>query len=378
MALSAQALSLTWLPGMLQGALEKEKTLNRKVTSGKHNPGRGVTIFDVADKAGVSHSTVSRVLNNKENVNAETRERVLLAMTQLGYVSNVSARSLAGGSSHVVGLLVDHLNTGYMGEIIRGIDDELEAYGYNLMLYTTHRQLNKEAAYVTRLTQDFADGLILIVPRNENAYLETLQQRRFPYVLIDYQGYNRHVPSIITTNRKGGYDATAYLVKLGHRRIGFITGEMAYGCSPERLAGYQAALANHGIAFDPELVSEGNFMQSQGYRCAHQLLRLPVPPTALVVSNDVMAFGAMEAARELGLHIPNDLSIIGFDDIPQARHVHPALSTVCQPLEEMGRSAAHLLLKYIANPLAEIERVELSTRLIVRQSCQAPRNRISD
>lgn len=347
--------------------------MSRKITSDKHNSGRDVTIFDVAEKAGVSHSTVSRVLNNKNNVNAETRERVLQTMTQLGYVSNVSARSLAGGSSRVVGLLVDHLNTEYMGEIIRGIDEVLESHNYNLMLYTTHRQKTKEAAYVNRLTHDFADGLILIVPRNEQAYLDTLEQRKFPYVLIDYQGYNRHVPSIITTNRKGGYDATSYLIKTGHRRVGFITGEMAYGCALERLAGYQAALTEHGIAFDPELVSEGNFLQPQGYRCAYHLLRLPQPPTALFVSNDVMAFGAIEAARDLGFRIPEDLSIIGFDDVPQAAHVHPSLSTVRQPLVEMGRSATTLLLKYIANPLADIERIELSTRLVIRDSCRAPR-----
>ena len=337
------------------------------------NLARDVTIFDVAEKAGVSHSTVSRVLNNKNNVNAGTRERVLQVMAQLGYVGNVSARSLAGGSSRVVGLLVDRLNSGYMEEIIRGIDEALEAQNYNLMLYTTHRQKTKEAAYVTRLTRDFADGLILIVPRNEKAYLETLQKRKFPYVLIDYQGYNRHVPSIITTNRKGGYDATSYLIEIGHRRIGFITGEMAYGCAPERLAGYRDALEEHGVPFEENLVSEGDFLQPQGYRCAQQLLSLPEPPTAIVASNDVMAFGVMEAARDLGLHIPDDLSIIGFDDIPQASHVHPPLSTVCQPLEEMGRSAATLLFKYIANPLTEVERVELSTRLIIRGSCQPPR-----
>ncbi|HET8844546.1 MAG TPA: LacI family DNA-binding transcriptional regulator [Ktedonobacteraceae bacterium] len=346
--------------------------MKQNVRRVEKNPGRMVTIFDVAHKAGVSHSTVSRVLNNKTNVNAETRARVLLAMAQLGYVSSASARRLAGGNSRVIGLLVDHLNPGYMGEIIRGIDEALEAHGYNLMLYTTHRQINKEVAYVTKLTHGFADGLILIVPRNDKAYLETLQQRKFPYVLIDYQGYNRPVPSVFTTNRKGGYEATTYLIETGHRRIGFITGEMAYGCAPERLAGYQAALTDHGIPFDPELVNEGNFLQPQGYRCAQELLRLPEPPTALFVSNDAMAFGAMEAARELGFHIPNDLSIIGFDDVPQATHVHPALSTVCQPLEEMGRSAANLLLKYIANPLAEIERVELSTRLVIRESCRAP------
>ena len=344
--------------------------MRQRAMRSKNTLAQDITIFDVAEKAGVSHSTVSRVINNKSNVNAETRERVLHAMEQLGYVGNMHARSLAGGSSRVIGLLVDHLNTGYTDELMKGIDEALEAHNYNLMLYTTHRQKTREAAYVAKMTQGLADGLILIVPRNEKAYLETLHQRKFPHVLIDYQGYNRYVPSIITTNRKGGNDATTYLITLGHRRIGFITGEMAYGCAPERLAGYRAALEEHNIAFDPELVCEGNFLQPQGYQCAYQLLSLPHPPTALVVSNDVMAFGAMEAARELGFRIPADLSIIGFDDIPQAAHVHPALTTVRQPLEEMGRSAVNLLFKYIANPHAEIERVELSTRLIIRESCQ--------
>lgn len=339
----------------------------------RNNLARDITIFDVAGEAGVSYSTVSRVVNNKSNVNPETRERVLRAMAQLGYVGNVPARSLAGGSARVIGLLVDHLNTSYMGEIIRGIDEALEANNYNLMLYTTHQRKTKESAYVTKLTRNFADGLLLILPRNEKAYIETLYQRRFPHVLIDYQGSNQHVPSVMTTNRKGAYDGSTYLIELGHRRIGFITGTMEFGCAQERLAGYQAALADHGIAFDPNLVCEGDFLQTQGYHCTQRLLSLADPPTALFVSNDVMAFGAMEAARERGLQLPRDLSIIGFDDIPEANHVHPPLTTVRQPLEEMGRSAANLLLKYIANPLAEVERVELSTELILRGSCQAPR-----
>ncbi|HLG76000.1 MAG TPA: LacI family DNA-binding transcriptional regulator [Ktedonobacteraceae bacterium] len=347
--------------------------MNRKTGNSKGGLARDITIFDVADEAGVSYSTVSRVVNNKSNVHPETRERVLRTMAQLGYVGNVPARSLAGGSSHVVGLLVDHLNTSYMGEIIRGIDEVLDANNYNLMLYTTHRRKTKESAYVTKLTRNFADGLLLILPRNEKAYLETLHQRRFPHVLVDYQGYNQQVPSVITTNRKGAYDATTYLIKIGHSRIGFITGTMEFGCAQERLAGYKDALKDHSLPFDPELVREGDFLQPQGYHCAQQLLSLPTPPTALFVSNDVMAFGAMEAARERGLHLPMDLSIIGFDDIPQAAHVHPTLSTVRQPLEEMGRSAARLLLKYIANPLAEVERIELPTELIIRESCQVPR-----
>src|SRR5450631_2124139 len=292
--------------------------LSKRVTRGNANQIHDVTIFDVADEAGVSYATVSRVINNKDHVSIEKRERVLHAMAQLGYVANAQARSLAGGSSHVVGLLVDYLNTSYMGEIIRGIDVALDAHHCNLMLYTTHRRKTKESAYVTKLTRELADGLLLILPRNVNAYLDTLRQRHFPHVLIDYLSDGGNVPSVSTTNFQGAYDAVAYLLTLGHRRIGFITGTMDFGCSQERLAGYEAALTDHGMPIEPQLIREGDFLQPQGYQCTQTLLDLVEAPTAIFASNDIMAMGVMEAARERGLRLPEDLSIVGFDDIPQA------------------------------------------------------------
>lgn len=333
---------------------------------------RDVTIFDVADEAGVSYTTVSRVINNKDHVSQEKRERVLRAMAQLGYVPNEQARSLAGGSSRVVGLLVDYLSSSYMDEIIRGIDQALDAENYDLMLYTTHRRKTKESAYVTKLTRKLADGLLLVLPRNAVAYLDTLRLRQFPHVLIDYLSYGQHVPSVSTTNVRGARDAVTYLLALGHRRIGFITGTMELGCARDRLEGYKATLLDHGVAYDPRLVYEGDFQQPQGYQGAEKLLSLLEPPSAIFASNDMMAFGVMEAARDRGLRLPDELSVLGFDDIPQAAHVHPSLTTVRQPLENMGRSAAHLLLKYIAQPAAEIERVELPTELIIRESCRPP------
>jgi len=332
---------------------------------------REITIVDVADEAGVSYATVSRVINNKDHVSPEKRERVLRAMAQLGYVANMQARSLAGGESRVVGLLVDYLSSSYMDEIIRGIDEALDAENYDLMLYTTHRRKTKESAYVTKLTRRLADGLLLILPRNAGAYLDTLRQRQFPHVLVDYFSAKQNVPSVSTTNFRGAYDAMSFLLSLGHQRIGFITGTMEFGCARDRLDGYRLALKEHGLPVDPCLICEGDFMQPQGYQCAQRLLSLPEPPTAIFSSNDTMAFGVMEAARERGLRLPEDLSIVGFDDIPQASHVHPALTTIRQPLEEMGRSAAHLLLKYIAHPNAAVERIELPTRLVIRESCQA-------
>ena len=171
-----------------------------------------VTIIDVASEAGVSYTTVSRVINNKENVKPETRERVLMAMTRLGYVVDQRARSLAGGRSQVIGLLVHDVGTSYIGEIIRGIDAELASAQYELLLYTTHRHKTKEATHVAMLARGLADGLLLVLPRNPGAYLETLRQHRFPHVLIDHRGLDEETPAVAAANRQGAYNATKYLV----------------------------------------------------------------------------------------------------------------------------------------------------------------------
>jgi LacI family transcriptional regulator len=337
----------------------------------KKNSGN-VTIVDVASEAGVSYTTVSRVLNNKENVKPKTRERVLTAMTRLGYVVDQRARSLAGGRSQVIGLLVHDLGTSYIGEIMRGIDAELAPAHYDLILYTTHRHKTRESAYVATLARGLVDGLLLVLPRDPGAYLETLRQHNFPHVLIDHRGVDEETPAVAAANRQGAYSATEHLIRLGHRRIGFITGAMDQISAQDRLAGYRAALADHGIAFDPELVREGNFFQPSGYVGASALLELPHPPTAIFASNDVSAFGVMEAIRAHGLRIPEDVSVVGFDDIPQAAHVHPPLTTMRQPLEEMGHTATRMLLEYIQDPQRPIERVELPADLVVRESCCHP------
>lgn len=333
----------------------------------------GVTIFDVAREAGVSYATVSRVLNNKDHVKAEKRQAVLDAVARLGYVANSQARSLAGGASRVIGLLVQDVGTSYTGEIIRGIDEELSAAGYDLMLYTTHRRKAKESAYVDAIARGLADGLLLILPRNSGAYLESLRRQNFPYVLIDHQGIGDYARSVGATNWQGAYDATRYLLDLGHRRIGFISGAMDLGCSIDRLGGYSVALTDFNIPVDPMLIRTGDFYRPQGFAAAYDLLGLPQPPTAIFASNDEMAFGAMEAARVRGLRIPDDVSVVGFDDIYQASLVHPALTTVRQPMEQMGRNATRMLLDLIADPEKQMGRVTLPTTLVVRESCSTPK-----
>src|SRR5512137_142631 len=248
-------------------------------------PNAKVTIIDVAAQAGVSFGTVSRVINNDIHVRKETRERVLKTMQRLGYVVNRQARSLAGGKSNSIGVLVPDLGTGYIGEIIRGIDAELSLSGLDLILYTTHRTASKEASYVGNLATGMVDGLLLVLPRNPVDFIGSLTQRKFPFVLIDHQGTGCDCPAVGATNWQGGYNATEYLIQLGHTHIGFITGSMDLGCSIDRLDGYRSALRTNHIPEAPGLIYEGDFSQPDGYAGASFLLDLPDPPTAIFASN---------------------------------------------------------------------------------------------
>lgn len=335
------------------------------------------TIIEVAAEAGVSFATVSRVINNDVHVRPETRERVLAAMQRLGFVANRQARSLAGGKSNLIGLLVPDLGTGYIGEIIRGIDTELSWTGIDLILYTTHRTATKESNYVANLARGMVDGLLLVLPRSPVDYLVTLTRQNFPFVLIDHQGTGESCPAVGATNWQGAYTATEYLISLGHKRIGFITGSMDLGCAENRLKGYRSALRTYHIDDTSELIYEGTFSQPDGYAGACALLDLENPPTAIFASNDVMAMGVMDAVRNRGLRIPDDISVVGFDNIPQSAMVYPPLTTVQQPLEQMGRVAAQMLISILKNGEKDPSRIELPTELVVRSSTSPPRDRAS-
>ena len=334
-----------------------------------------ITIIEVAAEAGVSFATVSRVINNDIHVKPDTRERVLHAMQRLGYVANRQARSLAGGKSNTIGVLVPDLGTGYIGEIIRGIDTELSLSDIDLILYTTHRTATKEANYVANLARGMVDGLLLVLPRNPVDYIATLSRRDFPFVLIDHQGTGENCPAVGATNWQGAYTATEYLISLGHKRIGFITGSMDLGCAEDRLKGHRSALRTYHIPELPELIYEGNFFQPDGYAGACALLDLDDPPTAIFASNDVMAMGVMDAVRNRELRIPDDISVVGFDNIPQSAMVYPPLTTVQQPLEQMGRVAAQMLIGILNDVEKDSNRIELPTELIVRSSTSTPKDR---
>jgi LacI family transcriptional regulator len=331
---------------------------------------RSVTIKDVARASGVSYATVSRVLSGYEFVKESTRSRVMEAVDSLGYVANLQARSLAGGHSRIIGLLVPNLDNGYVGTITRGIDQELARANYDLMLYTTHRHPDKESFYVSAIANGLTDGLLLVAPLVPTTYVDALREQNYPYVLIDQTDSTENSSVVEATNWQGAYEATRYLHQLGHTRIAFITGLPIVRSAIDRLEGYKAALADCDIPVREELIIEGDYQQQTAYQNTRRLLQnANPPPTAIFAANDLAAFGAIDAARECDLRIPEDISIIGFDDTPQASLVYPKLTTVRQPLEQMGQVAVKMLLEQIENHSHPPQRITLATQLVIRDSC---------
>lgn len=331
---------------------------------------RGVTIKDVARASGVSSATVSRVLSGYEFVRETTRNRVMEAVEHLGYVANLQARSLAGGRSQIIGLLVPNLDNSYVGTIMQGIDRELARANYDVVLYTSHRHPDRESFYVDTIANGLTEGLLLIAPLDPTTYLDALREQNFPYVLIDQADPAENSSVVEATNWQGAYEATRYLSQLGHTRIAFLTGSLVVRSAIDRLQGYKAALVDCDLPFREELVIEGDFQQQTGFAITKRLLQSIDPlPTTIFASNDLSAFGAMDAARECGLRVPDDISIIGFDDISQASFVYPKLTTVRQPLEQMGQVAVKLLLEQIEDQSRLPQRVALATQLVIRDSC---------
>jgi LacI family transcriptional regulator len=328
-----------------------------------------VTIADIAEIAQVSKMSVSRVINGQPGVSEKTRQRILQVIEQTGYVPNFGPNARPVGSK-LVALLAPGITTTYMGEILEGITQAAERLNYGLMLYTqgTVSNIQRTSYYLSILSSSQVDGVLLIVPHDYEIIVSDLKQHDLPYVIVDHHSNAEDEPSVIATNRKGVLDAMRHLLALGHRRIGFITGRMDIACSHDRLQGYRDGLAEIGLPFDPELVREGDFTQPVGFHQAQSLLKMADPPTAIVASNDVMAFGVMDAAKAAGLQIGRELSIVGFDDIYMASQTYPPLTTVRQPLAAMGATALDMLVSLFQGRTVLSPRRELPTELIIRES----------
>jgi LacI family transcriptional regulator len=330
-------------------------------------------IRDIASLAGVSVATVSRVLNGRPDVSPATRELVLRHIRERGYVSNRSARALAGGRTGLIGLTVPFLQGDYFSHIVAGAADALYERDARFVLCPTSHEHDREVSLLGRLMHGTTDGAILILPSESSQELSELRRRGFPLVVVDPPiRLDDDVPVIAAANWAGGRMAAEHLIDLGHRRIAIMTGPRDWSASIDRLAGYHSALIAAGLPLTPDLVVEANFRYEGGYQAAECLLARAERPTAIFALNDNMALGVLGAARAAGLEVPRDLSVVGFDDVEFAALATPSLTTVSQPLKEMGRLAASVLYRQLDGQPLDAGRVELSTRLVVRDSTAPP------
>jgi LacI family transcriptional regulator len=325
----------------------------------------------VAERAGVSVTTVSHVINETRPVSDELRERVLAVVAELGYQPNVLARSLRRGETHTIGAIIPDNANPFFAEVVRGVEDTSFEQGYSVILCNSDGDPDKELHYANVLVEKRVDGILLIAAGVGPEHILAWQKQHIPLVLIDRDIPDVSVDVVLTHNARGGWLAARHLIELGHQRIGCIAGPSDMTPSDERLAGYLEALRESGLSADETLVLRGDFQCQSGYQAGHQILSKDDPPTAIFACNDLMAMGAMRAALELGLRIPGDLSVMGFDDIPLASFINPPLTTIQQPKYEMGVLAASLLLERMQDPDMPPHKRTLETHLVVRESSGA-------
>ena len=336
------------------------------------------TIREVAQCAGVSIKTVSRVLNDEPFVRDETRAKVKLAIQELGFVANLSAKRLAKGQALAIGLIFHDASWHYIQDVQRGVLDTAGASGYSTLMHPCDMARPSDAREILALaSQRQVDGFIFAPPAdNARALLETLVQWDVPFVRLTPSDRETPWPYVAATDRAGACEMTLHLLGLGHRRIGYIFGPAEQRAAHDRLAGYRDALRKAGIDFDEALVRCGDDHFDAGLRAANSLLQLEPRPTAIFCNNDEMASGACFAAHEAGLRIPGEVSVAGFDDIPLARQIWPPLTTVCQPIYEIAAFATRLLIGLLGRNDLPSPHHEIPTRLVIRGSTASPDNRV--
>lgn len=330
------------------------------------------TARDVAERASVSTSTVSHVMNGTRVVSDELRARVQAAAHDLGYEANAVARSLKTRRSHTIALITPDIGNPFFTAVERGVEDVTSARGYALILCNSADDPKREERYLRMLGAQRVDGLILASAGERYPYLDRVLQARTAIVLLDRVLPGLPVPAVTLDNVDAARIATRHLVALGHRRIGMVAPRADLSNSSERVAGYRMELEMSGIPFDPELIADGRSLLEDARVAAGTLMALPERPTAMIVGNNVMTLGTVAAIEARGLRIPEDIAIVGFDDAIWADVLHPRLTTIAQPTYELGRTAADLLLRRIETPDALVpQRTAMSGRLLIRESCGA-------
>ncbi len=329
-----------------------------------------VTIIDVAKAAGVSVSTVSRVLNDKDDVAPETYQKVQEVIDELGYTSSLAARGLRSRRMNVIGLIMPDVEVPFAIQVMKGVNRAITELDYDLIVYSggefkRESSADRERRFVSLLSGSITDGVIVVTPA------ATSFSTASPVVVVDPNVETHDCPAVIATNRDGALTAVEYLIGLGHRRIGFISGRSELQSAVRRLLGYKDGLARAGIPLDPDLIQTGDYSRKTGFACAQRLLNLSDPPTAIFASNDQSAIGAIKAIYEAGLGVPDDVSVVGFDNVPEVAYTHPGLTTVDQSIDKMGYIATEMLISLIEGDSLESDLYKVPTRLIVRDSCRA-------
>jgi len=332
---------------------------------------KNVTLAEVALAACVSPMTASRAINNRSGVSRQTREHILQVAADMGYVVNRAAQKLSGGKSHIIGILATDLGNQFTSALIAGASDAAWEAGYETLVYSHVEREKRPSGSVMQLLRQISDGVIVVLPL-EFGYLGELTSANIPVITIDHRGEHAEFPSVAANSYDGARTAIKHLLGLGHRRIAYISGDERLASARDRRHAYIDTLAQFGLELDPALVVAGDFSQNRGFQATTELLSLAHPPTAIFAANDLSAFGAIAAIREAGLRVPDDMSVLGFDDIPAAAQFYPALTTVRQPLHQMSRSAVNTLLALIAGIAPASPQVTLPTELVVRASTAAP------
>ncbi|GAX92019.1 LacI family DNA-binding transcriptional regulator [Effusibacillus lacus] len=327
-----------------------------------------VRIKDVARLANVSTATVSRVLSNADNVTEETKEKVLNAIQELNYSPNILGRYLRKMETQTILVVVPDITNTFFSKILRGIESIAVQNGYQVLLADTQNNVRQEVEYLNLLRQKRVDGMILLTARMDRSLVEEIAEE-YPVVLACEYLEGSRLPTVSIDNVSSARKATEHLIKLGHRRIAHISGPMDIILSRDRLRGYQQAMAQYELKFDPVLIQEGDFSYEIGYNMAMKYLALENLPTAIFAANDEMAIGAMKAIREHSLNVPDDIAVMGFDNIKISSIVEPALTTIAQPMYEIGTTSMEILLKLINGEDLKKRQFVLEDQLIIRESC---------
>lgn len=329
-----------------------------------------VTLARIAEDSGVSLSTISKVLNGRPDVSAATRSRIEGMLEQQGYLRRGTA---AQSPTRLIELVFHELEAAWSMEIIRGVEDVAAEHGLSVVLTQSGDRHSPAADWVEGVLRRRPVGVVLVFSDLPAEYRAMLRSRLIPFVIIDPAGDpSPDVPSVGSANWSGGLMATRHLIELGHTRIAAITGPSDMMCSHARIDGFRSAMTSAGLDIRPDWIRFGDFHTSGGLEHGRELLSQQDRPTAIFAGSDLQALGVMEAMRGLGLRVPDDVSIVGYDDIPLAKWVSPRLTTIRQPLKRMAEEATKLVLQMAEAPLENVPRMDLATSLVVRESTAAP------